>query len=714
VVSFDPSTNAALLASFKSKFVNFPGSAQVIGPYKGELSNGSATVELYKPDPPQGPPAHADETGFVPYVFVERVKYDDEAPWPAGMESPDATGMSLQRRVATDFANEPLNWKGANPTPGRANTDAGISAPTITLNPEDQAQTAGGTATFVVEANGSQLSYRWQFQGVQISGATNATLTLNNLSTNMAGSYRAMVINPAGIAFSSAATLILAEDDTIAPTVAISTPANNAKITSFSPSVTITGTAADNQGLAAVEVQVNDGSFAEATGTSSWTIDVILAPGTNIVRARAVDVKANHSAIASRTVILVANSHLNLTTNGLGSVVGASSSTTLEVGKTYRLTAKPAAGYIFSNWSGTITQTAPVLNFVMQTNLVIVANFVPNPFLAVAGTFNGLFHEDDEVQPASAGYFSLKLTTKGTFNGQVFLRGGKLPLKGTLAADGTCTVTILRGTSLSALDVFLAVALDGSDIITGSITDGDWTASLEGDRLTYAATQPAPQAGRYTFVFPGSEGTPGAPEGDSYGTLLITPTGQATFSGSLAENIKWTHKTTVSKNGEIPLYFAPYSGQGLFTGWLSFSDEPTSDLSGEVTWIKPSTAGGLFYPAGFTQEGQLVGSRYTMPASGQRVLNMTAGEFTLTGANLAQPYTNSIVLPPGISLTTNSPHKLTLKLSPPTGLLSGTFTPTGSTAVIKFNGVVLQSSTNAAGYFLHTNRTGRIGIEPAN
>lgn len=58
-------------------------------------------------------------TGFVPYVQVDKIKYANAAPWPTGA---DGTGWSLQRKIATDYGDEPLNWLTAEPSAGGPNT----------------------------------------------------------------------------------------------------------------------------------------------------------------------------------------------------------------------------------------------------------------------------------------------------------------------------------------------------------------------------------------------------------------------------------------------------------------------------------------------------------------------------------------------------------------------------------------------------------------
>ena len=91
---------------------------------------------------------------------------------------------------------------------------------------------------------------------------------------------------------------------------------------------------------------------------------------------------------------------------------------------------------------------------------------------------------------------------------------------------------------------------------------------------------------------------------------------------------------------------------------------------------------------------------------------MVNGLFTLTGGNLSGPLSNDFVLAPGGKITSVGPNKLSLKFVPATGLFNGTLTPADTTSAIKFSGAVHQSSNNGSGYFLGTDKTGRVSIEP--
>lgn len=88
---------------------------------------------------------------------------------------------------------------------------AGPALPTppfLTIQPQSQTVTAGGNATLSALAGGCPpLRYQWQFAGTNLTGATNATLFLNNVRTNQAGTYRLLVANAYGTTPSSNSVL---------------------------------------------------------------------------------------------------------------------------------------------------------------------------------------------------------------------------------------------------------------------------------------------------------------------------------------------------------------------------------------------------------------------------------------------------------------------------------------------------------------------------
>lgn len=91
---------------------SIPLTVPIYGPYSGALSNGGETVEISRPDEPDG--------AVVPMIPVDAVAYDDAAPWPT---EPDGDGPSLARLSPATYGNDPRNWQAsaAGGTPGLRN-----------------------------------------------------------------------------------------------------------------------------------------------------------------------------------------------------------------------------------------------------------------------------------------------------------------------------------------------------------------------------------------------------------------------------------------------------------------------------------------------------------------------------------------------------------------------------------------------------------------
>jgi hypothetical protein len=195
LVNFPP-TNTAALSTFRARYGIAPG-VKILGPYDGELGNGSDDVELKKPTIPV--------PGGVPYVLIDKVSYRDSAPWPPGG---DGFGLSLQRLSEFAYGNDPANWTAAAPTVGAPTTDG--TAPFITAQPENQTVVLSQTAVFSVTAVGAgPLRYQWRFNGALMAGATNSLLQLSAVQPQQIGNYDVLVFNAAGSAVSTNAALML-------------------------------------------------------------------------------------------------------------------------------------------------------------------------------------------------------------------------------------------------------------------------------------------------------------------------------------------------------------------------------------------------------------------------------------------------------------------------------------------------------------------------
>ena len=105
-------------AAFSWRYPNVPAGI-ILGPYDGNLSNAGERLEFSMP-------GDLDNEDVRQYIRIDRVNYSDGSHpencpggvdlWPA--ES-DGQGLSLTRKVVTDYGNDPDNWLAAPPSPGQ-------------------------------------------------------------------------------------------------------------------------------------------------------------------------------------------------------------------------------------------------------------------------------------------------------------------------------------------------------------------------------------------------------------------------------------------------------------------------------------------------------------------------------------------------------------------------------------------------------------------
>jgi hypothetical protein len=380
----------------------------------------------------------------------------------------------------------------------------------------------------------------------------------------------------------------------------------------------------------------------------------------------------------------------------------------LDVGVTYTVAAKANTGQVFSGWTGDVTASAATLVFVMQSNMVLQANFIPNPFAPAVGIYQGLFYDTNGAAHQSSGFFNASVTSAGTFSAKILLAGLSYSLKGQFSGLGLVSASIVRK-GLTPITAQLQLDLNGGGI-TGQLSDGTWTAELNANRATFTTLNPAPQAGRYTILFPGAASGATEPGGDSYGTVVVTTTGGITFSGVLADGTKVTQKALLSANGQWLFYLPLYKGGGSMLGWLTFSNQAGSDITGAVSWFKLAQPLAKFYPAGFTNETEAAGSSYQFTV-GVPVLNFSLGQVWLANGNLAS-FTNQISLGADSKVTNLSGNALTLAVTTSTGLFKGSAVNPATGKASAFTGVVLQKQNFGGGFFLGTNQTGRVYFGP--
>ncbi len=509
-------------------------------------------------------------------------------------------------------------------------------------------------------------------------------------------------------------TVSTAPPETSRPTVAISSPAAGARLTSTP--VIISGTASDNVAVAQVLYSLNGSSFQAATGTSAWQATGNPVPGLNTVQVKSVDTAGNESAVVSRTFSFVVTSTLNLSIAGSGQVAPNLNGRSLEVGRNYVVTAVPAPGFVFDGWSGGSPNPSANLRFTMQENLALQANFIPNPFLPVLGNYRGLIFSDAN-RFAGSGYFRLALNPSGTFAARIIFGTRDFQFAGRFNNHGHYTAAV-RTSAADVLNIDLQLAVgDNSGRITGTVIDGTNSGSLLAMKPFYSGQNPAPQVGRYTFLIPPT-GADGTPAGFGFGVALIDRVGNVIINGTLGDGSPFTASAAIGSDGSFPLYIQLYNGSGALLGFINARPLDSTDLDGTLNWFRPATAVARYFRDGFVTQVSLAGSRYSPPAAGTRVLNYTASTgnalIRLGAGNLDVELDKTGTLATNNRLTIDQPgeDRLNVILSPGNGLFSGTFIHPTLHRAVGFRGAILQKQNRGVGFFLGNDQGGFVRIEP--
>jgi hypothetical protein len=259
-----------------------------------------------------------------------------------------------------------------------------------------------------------------------------------------------------------------------------------------------------------VEFQVNGGAFVRAAGLSNWIAQVELIAGTNVIHFRSVDFAGNISTNDTRFFTYVLNSP-TVIVRGFGKVTPNLDGKLLTLGRTYQMVAQPGRGQIFGGWNGPAISNKAVLNFEMKSNLVLTANFVPNPFAALKGTYTGLFFETNNVRATNSGFIKIQVTGRGKFSGKLTIDGRNFPLRGALDYLGNAEIPLLRR-PISPVLVTLNLDLSGANGISGEVTDGNWVSALAAKKaLEDAIIAPRLRAANRSITF-GVVGEPLAPD----------------------------------------------------------------------------------------------------------------------------------------------------------------------------------------------------------
>lgn len=598
-----------------------------------------------------------------------------------------------------------------------------LASPSFARTPGPLTAVSGSAAVLAATVSGSgPLRYQWMREGTnlvdggRVAGATSATLTVAWVEAGDAGRYALDVRSDVGC-LTSAEVALTVVPDVVRPSVTLLSPRPNARLTNATATVQLRAT--DNAAVREVYCQREGGDWvAAAPGPAGWEAPMTWVAGTNRLRAYAVDGVGNVSATQAMAVVFVVPWPIDLGVTGEGRLSPDLRGALLEVGRGYALTAVPAPGWLFSNWVGAATSSAARLSFVMQSNLVLRANFVPNPFRALRGSYAGLFYDTNAPAHANAAWLALTVAESGAFSGRLTQGRVVTPFSGRFDAGLAASNVVVRPGGDSWAVRLQLVA--GTDRVEGTIGGPGWVATGWGFRsLFHAATNPATGwVGRYTAVLASAPTGSGSGMPPGVVTLAVSAAGRVQWNGTLADGTPMVHGAGLARNGWWPVYVGLYGGQGSVFGWMALTpgDEEGSDLKAlsGLRWTKPSALAGR-YAGGLTNRMSAVGSRYQAPPPGVPVLSLTNGLLLLSGGGLPAGLTNGVVLDERNRFVVGPPNPQGVVLSwvPATGAVGGSFVHPGTGTRIALKSLVLQRQGFGAGFFPGVAESGTVVFGPA-
>ena len=214
-----------------------------------------------------------------------------------GATNATLTLTNVQFAQAGNYAVQITNTYGSILSSNATLTVNPLVPPWIISQPTNQTVLAGDTTSFSVSAGGTPpLSYQWNFNGTNIAGATDAALTLTNVSLSQSGNYSVLVTNFGGSILSSNATLTVL---TLPPTI-IQEPTNR---TTFVGGNATFYAAASGTAPLIYQWQFNGTNVSGATNTALILVNVQLSSAGNY----AMLVTNNYGSILSSNATLTVN-----------------------------------------------------------------------------------------------------------------------------------------------------------------------------------------------------------------------------------------------------------------------------------------------------------------------------------------------------------------------------------------------------------------------
>lgn len=365
--------------------------------------------------------------------------------------------------------------------------------------------------------------------------------------------------------------------------------------------------------------------------------------------------------------------------------------------------------------AGTYSVTAKAFDNLGASTVSAIVSITVNPTAAgLAGSYSGV----TTVAGTSAARVSLTLSKTGHFTGKITNGIVSNSFSGVFDSSGTATVTIKpKGQAPYTLTLNEDVA---SGLLSLSGIPGD-TDVLSLGKSPFNAKNITTNLA-FTIVLGDPTPTPqanGAPVTTAAGfaTGTITKTGAVRLTGVLGDLTPFTASSQLMGNGAFAIYALPYHGlNGYVAGTITLEDMPgTSDGDGTLTWIKPAQPKRTRYASGWqstvpAQLSQFETLKSKVPG-GESVYVSISGGGVITDPMQADLPLKSLVWNGFVyPMLTGSEKRLQITINRNTGLFTGKFRPSPTSALTALRGVLYQKTGMGVGYFVAPGGAGEVDL----
>ena len=577
-----------------------------------------------------------------------------------------------------------------------------LTVPVSASGPSNQTAVAGSNVVFSTVASGTPpYSYAWLKNGAAISGQTNSSLTLNNVTTNDAAPYSVIVGGALGSVTNSATLTVNL------PVAVIAAPTNQTTIAGGNAtfSVTATGTSLSYQWLFNSSVIGASNSLTLNNVTTSqagiYTVIVSGAAGNPVTNSATLTV---NKAIATVTL-----GGLNQTYTGTAETATASTTPT---GLTVSFTYNGSSNAPTNAGSYTVIGTINDANYQgSATNTLVIAQTSGTIAL---GSLNQTFSGTAKV--ATATTIPSGLTVSFTYNGSANAptNVGSYTVIGTINNPnyaGSATNTLVIGQASGTITLgSLSQTYDG----TAKAATATTTPSGLAVNFTYNGSANAPtNAGSYTVIGTINDANY---QGSATNTLVISKASSTIALGSLSQTYDGTAKaaTATTTPSGLAVNFT-YNGSatvptnaGSYTVIGTINDANYQGSATNTLVIAKATGAVNLSSLSQTYNGSTEAATASTTPTGLTV-NLTynglanaptnAGSYTVIGtindANYQGSATNTLVIAKATGAVNLSSLSQTYNGS--TEAATASTTPTGLTVNLTYNSSA-NAPTNAGSY----------------